>query len=95
MQGLTINQIGDFQNTPIFPGEENWLGFRARLSFPSSQGSMPASRLQTVFSITQSDQSIPHIKSSVATIFDMLTRDVFDKISRYHLNGSHLTTKLS
>jgi len=53
------DQIGDCENTLIFPSEENWLGFRARLSFPAGQGTMPASRLQTVFSITQSDHSIP------------------------------------
>jgi hypothetical protein len=48
------------ENTPIFPSEENWLGFRGRLSFPSGQGTMPASRLQTVFSITHSDHLMLH-----------------------------------
>ena len=31
---LTSAQIGGFENTQIFPGEENLLGFRRRLSFP-------------------------------------------------------------
>ncbi|MFC2166025.1 hypothetical protein ACFLT2_13645 [Acidobacteriota bacterium] len=42
MKGLTSDQNGDFENTPIFPSEENWLGFRRRLSFPFGQGTMPA-----------------------------------------------------
>ena len=60
IEAIPNDQIGDCENPPIFPSEENWLGFRRRLSFPSSQGTMPASGLQTVFSITQSDHSKMH-----------------------------------
>jgi hypothetical protein len=49
------DQNGDFENPPFFPSEENWLGFQPRLSFPSGQGTMPASGFQTVFSFTHSD----------------------------------------
>ncbi|MFC2165745.1 hypothetical protein ACFLT2_12225 [Acidobacteriota bacterium] len=66
------DQIGDFENTPIFPSDENWLGFRRRLSFPFGQGTMPASGLQTVFSITQSYHSKKHIEPSAITALEIL-----------------------
>jgi len=59
MKVIANDQNGDSENTPIFPGEENWLGFRRRLFFPFGQETMPASGLQTVFSITHSDHTIP------------------------------------
>jgi len=37
MEDLSRDQIGDYENTPIFPSEENWLGFRRRLSFPAGE----------------------------------------------------------
>jgi len=64
MKGPKSDQNGDFKKPPIFPGEENWLGFRGRLSFPCGQGTMPASRLQTVFSITHSAYSIMRMELS-------------------------------
>jgi hypothetical protein len=30
MNSLTDDQDGDSENTPIFPGEEDWLGFQDR-----------------------------------------------------------------
>jgi hypothetical protein len=74
MKGLTNDQIGDCENTPIFPSEENWLGFQPRLSFPSGQGTMPASGFQTVFSITQSDYSMPQTVFSIITDMKMHTQ---------------------
>ena len=77
MMGLSTDQIGDFENTPIFPGEENWLGFQPRLSFPFGQGTMPASGFQTVFSITQSDQPMLHLELSAIKILEMPTDQDF------------------
>jgi len=59
---------GDFRNTQIFPGEENLLGFRRRLSFPCGKGSMPASGLQTVFSITHFYHSVQQAGSIAITV---------------------------
>jgi len=49
------------------------IGSVSRLGspFPSGKGSIPASRLQTVFSITQSDHSLSCSGSSVITDLEM------------------------
>jgi hypothetical protein len=73
MEVITNDQNGDFENTPIFPSEENWLGFRRRLSFPSGQETMLASGLQTVFSVTHPDHSTTQAGSSAITEMEMLT----------------------
>ena len=73
MKVLMSDQIGAARKPAIFPSEENWLGFQPRLSFPSGQGTMPASGFQTIFSITHSDHSIPHAASSAITDIGMLT----------------------
>ena len=75
MKGLMTDQIGDCENTLIFPSEENWLGFQPRLSFRSGQGTMLASGFQTVFSTTQSDQSILHADFRAITVKEMLAID--------------------
>jgi hypothetical protein len=100
METMMSNQIGDCENPPIFPGAENWLGFRTRArascclceehrkvggSSPNKDNnspspfcvieSMPASRLQTVFSITQSDHSISHTKPITVTENTILKRE--------------------
>ena len=77
MMGLSTDQIGDFENTPIFPSEENWLGFQPRLSFPFGQETMPSSGFQTVFSITQSDQPMLHLELSAIKILEMTTDQDF------------------
>jgi hypothetical protein len=66
------DQNSDFENTAIFPSEENWLGFRHRLSFPFGQGTMPASGLRAVFSFTHSDLSITQTTFSVIKEIAML-----------------------
>jgi hypothetical protein len=74
METITNDHIGDCENTPIFPSVENWLGFRALLFFPFGQEPMPASRPQTVFSITQSDHSKLHPEPCAITILEMLPK---------------------
>ena len=46
--------------------------------FPPGKGPMPASRLQTVFSITHSDLSFPPSESSLITVLDMLPRGIIN-----------------
>jgi hypothetical protein len=81
MKGLMNDQIDDCENTPIFLAGENWLGFQPRLSFPSGQGTMPASGFQTVFSTTQSDQSIQHAAVRAITVLEILSsREMHQKM---------------
>ena len=65
---------------PSEPHEGGWLGLRrgrmeARLKPSSSgQGSMPASRLQTVFSVTHFDHTERQAESSPAWVLEKQTK---------------------
>jgi hypothetical protein len=87
----------DYENTPIFPNEENWLGFRTRarascclceehrrvggssLNKDNNSPSpfcvietMPASGLQTVFSIKHPDHLIKHTGFRAMAVLEMI-----------------------
>jgi len=73
MIGLPSDQIGDFENTSIFPqrGKIDSVSGLALLS-PWSRNHARFG-LQTVFSITQPDHSIPLVGSSAITVLEMYT----------------------
>jgi hypothetical protein len=55
IDAIASDQNGDYKNTPIFPSWKIGSVSGVGSPFPPGKGTMPASGLQTVFSITHPD----------------------------------------